>query len=63
MLAREAASWFDFGRGPAESPFMLRVLPTQPERRARIPAVVHVDGSARVQTVAEDGGPLHAVLA
>ena len=62
VLEREAARWFDFGRGPEQSPFMLRVVPTLPQRRAQIPAVVHVDGSARVQTVPEDGGPLHLLL-
>lgn len=61
VLAREADAWFDMGPAP-ESPFMLRVVPTRPERRAEIPAVVHVDGSARVQTVAADGGGLHRLL-
>lgn len=61
VLAREADAWFDMGPAP-ESPFMLRVVPTRPERRAAIPAVVHVDGSARVQTVAADGGGLHRLL-
>jgi len=61
VLAREAAAWFDLGPAP-ESPFMLRVVPTLPERHTTVPAIVHVDGSARVQTVAEDGGPLHRLL-
>ena len=30
---------------------MLTTCPVRPERRAAIPAVVHVDGSARVQLV------------
>jgi carbamoyltransferase len=42
------ADWFD----PAEpSPFMERVLPIRPEKRAQIPAVTHVDGTGRLQTV------------
>ncbi len=61
VLASEARAWFDLGEVP-ESPFMLRVVPTRPDRRARIPAVVHVDGSARVQTVAPDSGPLARLL-
>ncbi|GGO01157.1 carbamoyltransferase [Microbispora rosea subsp. aerata] len=40
-----------FGRGPARSPYMLFVHDVRPEWRDRIPAVVHVDGTARIQTV------------
>lgn len=55
--------WFDMG-GIPESPFMLRVCPARLEKRDQIPAVVHVDGTARVQTVDEDAQPeLCAVLA
>ncbi|RUM94844.1 MAG: carbamoyltransferase [Thiothrix sp.] len=34
-----------------EAPFMLKVCDVLPEQRGRIPAVTHVDGSARLQTV------------
>jgi len=37
--------------GEDESPFMLRAKMVRPEWKERIPAIVHVDGSARVQTV------------
>jgi len=40
------------------SPFMLLSVPVRPEKRALIPAVVHVDGSARLQTVSEPENPL-----
>ena len=33
------------------SPYMLLVAPVRPEKRSRIPAVTHIDGSARIQTV------------
>jgi carbamoyltransferase len=42
----------------AESPFMLLALDVKPEWRDRIPAVVHVDGTARLQTVTEDTNPM-----
>ncbi|OLT13615.1 carbamoyltransferase [Actinomadura sp. CNU-125] len=52
-----AAEIFD---GPIPSPYMLFVHDVRPEWRARIPAVVHVDGTARVQTVADADEPLVA---
>ena len=36
------------------SPTMLMVYQVRPERRAEIPAVTHVDGSSRVQTVSRE---------
>ena len=41
-----------------ESPFMLKVVPVRPSKRSVIPAVTHVDGTARVQTVARNVHPL-----
>ncbi len=35
------------------SPYMLLAVNTKPEVRDRVPAIVHVDGTARVQTVDE----------
>jgi carbamoyltransferase len=49
-----------FGRGPLPSPYMLFVHDVDPGWRDRIPAVVHVDGTARVQTVDADDEPLMA---
>ncbi len=40
------------------SPFMIKVFPVKPQKRAFIPAVTHVDGSARVQTVSKVTQPL-----
>jgi len=43
--------------------YMERAVPVRPGERGRIPAVVHADGSARVQTVAlEDDPGLHRLL-
>lgn len=38
----------------APDPFMLTVYPVRPEKRAEIPAVTHVDGTGRLQTVTQD---------
>ncbi|GII81487.1 carbamoyltransferase [Sphaerisporangium rufum] len=46
-----------FSRGPLPSPYMLFVHDVAPPWRERIPAVVHVDGTARVQTVDEGREP------
>ena len=47
-----------FSRGPLPSPYMLFVHDVAPQWRDRIPAVVHVDGTARVQTVGPAAEPL-----
>lgn len=41
------------------SPYMLLVLPVEPTQRDQIPAVVHVDGTARPQTVSKTAEPLY----
>jgi carbamoyltransferase len=47
-----------FSRGPLPSPYMLFVHDVHPDWRMRIPAVVHVDGTARVQTIDPETEPL-----
>lgn len=48
-ILREAVKdWFDLD---LPVPFMSQVFPVRPEKRALIPAVTHVDGSGRLQTV------------
>jgi carbamoyltransferase len=49
-----------FERGPLPSPYMLFVHDVRPEWTDRIPAVVHVDGTARAQTVDPSTEPLLA---
>jgi carbamoyltransferase len=56
VLAERAPSIFS--RGPLPSPYMLFVHDVAAEWRERIPAVVHVDGTARVQTVDPRDEPL-----
>ncbi|MCP4642755.1 MAG: carbamoyltransferase [bacterium] len=47
----------DYFEGCTESPFMLFVYPVKPEMRDKVPAITHVDGTARVQTVSRDVNP------
>jgi carbamoyltransferase len=42
---------------PVPSPYMLRAYPTLPELIDKLPAITHVDGTARVQTVSEQQNP------
>lgn len=63
-LAPSALAWeteWMFGR-PLHSPYMLRSLALTPAARGGIPAIAHVDGSTRVQTVEADGGPFARLL-
>ncbi|WP_406725692.1 carbamoyltransferase C-terminal domain-containing protein [Streptomyces sp. GD-15H] len=57
VLAERAGELFD---GPLPSPYMLFVHEVAREWRDRIPAVVHVDGTARIQTVDRAAEPLVA---
>jgi carbamoyltransferase len=60
VLAERAGDIFE---GPGESPFMLLAKTVRPHWRERIPAIVHVDGTARVQTVTqEENALLHELL-
>jgi carbamoyltransferase len=60
VLTERAGDLFD--RGPLPSPYMLFVHDVAPQWRERIPAVVHVDGTARIQTVDRTTDPLLARL-
>jgi carbamoyltransferase len=53
-LAERANEFFDID---VEAPFMLKVCPVRPEKRDVLPAITHVDGSARLQTVTRDTNP------
>jgi carbamoyltransferase len=54
ILAEATGEWFE---QDYSSPFMVLVYKTRSDKRALIPAVNHVDDSARVQTVERDVDP------
>jgi carbamoyltransferase len=54
---KEAAA--DYLESASDSPFMILTAQVRPEKRAVIPAVTHVDGSARPQTVEKEVNPLY----
>jgi carbamoyltransferase len=61
VLAEEAGAWFDLGAVPSAnvSPYMSLTAQVLPDKRAEIPAVTHVDGSSRLQTVTMQDEPIY----
>ncbi len=51
--------WFE---QDGDVPFMMQVFQIREDKRARIPAVAHVDGSGRLQTVHADTNPRYHAL-
>jgi len=45
--------------GAVPDPFMIQVYPVRPDKHSVIPAVTHVDGSGRLQTVNRQANPLY----
>ena len=54
ILREHTKEWFETDY---DVPFMLQVFQVREERRPRIPAVTHVNGSGRLQTVNESQNP------
>ncbi len=50
VLLEHAREWFDLDR-LEESPYMMYAVDTLPEKIDLIPAIVHIDGTCRIQTV------------
>ena len=57
VLAEHADEWFEVGAHSASHEFMLYACGVKPGRRDLIPAVLHHDGSARVQLVSRKSNP------
>jgi carbamoyltransferase len=51
ILREHVKEWFELDD---DVPFMMKVFPIREGKRAQIPAVTHVDGSGRLQTVYRD---------
>ena len=58
----EAPRWFEMPPGE-EHPYMITTVDVRSEHRASLPAITHVNGSARVETVSRSGNPeFHTLL-
>ena len=47
----------DYFVGAVHDPFMLQVYPVREDKRALLPAITHVDGSGRLQSVRPETNP------
>jgi carbamoyltransferase len=56
ILREFVADWFE---EDDDVPFMMQVYPIRKEKQAEIPAVTHVDGTGRLQTVQKESNPLY----
>ena len=59
ILREYVSDWFT---DDVSVPFMAQVLPIREDKRAQIPAVTHVDGSGRLQTVQQIDNPRYYKL-
>ena len=64
MLAECATSYFDLPNAPLHYParYMLYVVPVRPEHHSTLPAITHVDGTGRLQTVFKEQSPRYYSL-
>ena len=59
VLRAEVPNWFE---SDADVPFMMKVFQVKESKRKLIPAVTHVDGSGRLQTVTKESNPRYHLL-
>jgi carbamoyltransferase len=58
----QAHRWFEVAPG-TQLPYMISIVDVRPKHRAELPAITHVNGSARLQTVsAQDNPDFHSLL-
>jgi carbamoyltransferase len=58
----EVDRWFQVAPG-TDLPYMITIVDVRPEMRAQLPAITHVNGSARLQTVSRSDNPdFHGLL-
>ena len=58
ILEEDTHEWFDL-RGMNDSPHMMYAVSCKPGVADKIPSIIHVDGSCRIQTVNEEQNPLY----
>ena len=61
MLQEDFEEWFET-YGMEESPFMMYAMDFKTEKHGEVPAITHVDGTCRIQTVTEEQNPVYYSL-
>lgn len=62
VLYEEASNWFEIEKQTSAAEFMLMAYPVRPHVADKIPAVVHEDGSSRIQSVRQEINPRYHKL-
>jgi carbamoyltransferase len=53
IMQEHVHEWFDL-RGMEDSPYMMYAVNCQPGVEEKIPSIIHIDGTCRIQTVTEE---------
>lgn len=53
IMQEHASSWFEMA-GLTETPFMMYAMPVRHDMKSKIPGVLHLDDTCRIQTVTEE---------
>jgi len=61
MLQENFEEWFET-RGLEESPYMMYAMDFKTEKHGEVPAITHVDGTCRIQTVTKEQNPSYYSL-
>ncbi|MEK8019815.1 MAG: carbamoyltransferase C-terminal domain-containing protein, partial [Candidatus Parabeggiatoa sp.] len=62
ILYEEAENWFHIKKESSAADFMLMAYPVKESVKEKIPAVVHVDGTSRIQAVKKETNPKYHKL-
>jgi carbamoyltransferase len=62
ILYEEAKNWFHIKKETSAADFMLMAYPVKESVKDKIPAVVHVDGTSRIQAVKKETNPRYHKL-
>ena len=60
ILHESVHEWFDL-RGMEETPHMMYAVNCQPGIEEKIPSIIHVDGTCRIQQLRENKIPLYMI--
>lgn len=58
ILKEDVHEWFDL-KGLEDTPYMMYAVDCKPGIEEKIPSIIHVDGTCRIQTVTEEQNPLY----